>query len=205
MPCILPGLGVGGDCLGVERRRVDVHAGARLHDVDDDQADDQRDRADDLEVEQRQAAGLADLLHVLHAGDADDDGAEDDRRDDHLDQLDEAVAERLHRLAGLRAEVAEQDADDDRDDDLEVERLVERLAGSGPCPWCLLELEMPVSDAGREGLPVGVVARAHQRATGGVGKAHRARLRCERLELLPAPRSAAPAGCRAAAAGTGRR
>ena len=59
-------------------------------------------RADDLEVEQRQAAGLADLLHVLHAGDADHDGAEDDRRDDHLDQLDEAVAERLHRRAGLR-------------------------------------------------------------------------------------------------------
>ena len=36
--------GVGGDALGVERRRVDVHARARLHEVDDDQADDQRER-----------------------------------------------------------------------------------------------------------------------------------------------------------------
>ena len=35
--------GVGGDGLGVERRRVDVHARARLHQVDDHQADDQRD------------------------------------------------------------------------------------------------------------------------------------------------------------------
>ena len=66
------------DRLGVERRRVDVHAGAGLHDVDDDQPDDQRERADDLEIEQRQAAA-ADLLHVLHAGDAEHDGAEDDR------------------------------------------------------------------------------------------------------------------------------
>jgi hypothetical protein len=77
-------------------------------DVDDDQADDQRDGADDLEVQDRQAAGLADLLHVFHAGDADDDGAEDDRRDDHLDQLDEAVAQRLHRRAGFGVEMTQQ-------------------------------------------------------------------------------------------------
>ena len=46
----------------------------------DDQADDERERRDDLEVEQRLAADAADLLHVLHAGDAGDDGTEDDRR-----------------------------------------------------------------------------------------------------------------------------
>ena len=33
--CICAGLRVRGDRLGVERRRVDVHAGAGLHDVDD--------------------------------------------------------------------------------------------------------------------------------------------------------------------------
>src|SRR5439155_8665496 len=122
--------------LRVERGRVDVHAGTRLDEVDDDEPDDQRDGADDLEVQQREAAGLADLLHVLHTGDADDDGAEDDRRDDHLDQLDERVAERLHRLAGLRPEVAEDHADDDRGDDLEVQRLVDRLACHGPLLAC---------------------------------------------------------------------
>ena len=42
---LLAGLGgVGCDRLGVERCRVDVHAGAGLPQVDDDQADDQRER-----------------------------------------------------------------------------------------------------------------------------------------------------------------
>ncbi len=102
--------------------------GARLHDVDDDEADDERERAHDFEVEQRERAGLADLLHVLHAGDAEHDGAEDDRGDQHLDELDEAVAQRLHRLARLGHEVTEQDARRDRDEHLHVKRLVERDA-----------------------------------------------------------------------------
>ena len=111
------------DGRGVERGRIDVHAGAGRPDIDDDQADDEGDRADHLEIEHGQAAGLADLLHVFHAGDADDDGAEDDRRDDHLDQLDESVAQRLHRRAGFRIKMAEQDADRDGDQYLDVEAL----------------------------------------------------------------------------------
>ena len=126
-------LRVVGERLGVERRRIDVHADARLHEIDDRQADQQRHRTHHLEVQQRIAAGLADLLHVFHAGDAEHDGAEDDRGDDHLDQLDEAVAERLHRLAGRWIEVAEQHADHDRADDLEVERLVQRLPARRGC------------------------------------------------------------------------
>ena len=126
-------LGIGRDRLGVEGRGIDVHAGARPHDVDDHEPDDQSDRADDLEVDEREPSGLADLLHVLHAGDADHHGAEDDRRDDHLDELDEAVAERLHRRPGLGEEVAEQNAEDDGDDHLEVEALVEGLLLRGGC------------------------------------------------------------------------
>ena len=38
---------------------IDVHSGAGLQRVDDDQADDQRDGADHFEIEQRVAAGLA--------------------------------------------------------------------------------------------------------------------------------------------------
>ena len=125
----LPGLRVLRDRLGIEAGGIDVHPGAGLDDVHDHQTDDERERAHDLEVEQRVAAGLADRLHVLHAGDADDDRAEDDRRDDHLDELDEPVAEGLHRGAGLREEVPEQDADDDSDDHLEIERLVAPLLG----------------------------------------------------------------------------
>ena len=45
-----------------------------------------------------------------HAGDTGDDGQEDDGGDDHLHQLDETVADRLHRLAGPRREVTQQHA-----------------------------------------------------------------------------------------------
>ena len=42
---------VGGDAFGIERRRVHVHARTRLHDRDDDQSDDQRERGDHFEVQ----------------------------------------------------------------------------------------------------------------------------------------------------------
>ena len=51
------------------------------------------------EIGERLAGDAADLVQVAHAGDAGDHGQEDHRRDDHLDQLDEGVAERLQRLA----------------------------------------------------------------------------------------------------------
>ena len=89
--------------------------------------DDQRKRGHDLEIDQRLHADAADLLHVLHAGDAVHDGAEDDRRDEHLDQLDEPVAERLHRLAELRVEMTQQDAEHDRGKHLHIEMRVKRL------------------------------------------------------------------------------
>ena len=54
------------------------------------------ERGYDFKVEQRFAADAADLLHVLHPGDAGDHGAEDHQRDDHGDQADERVAQRLH-------------------------------------------------------------------------------------------------------------
>ena len=77
--CVVGALGVVGDGVGVERRRVGVEARARLEHVGDDQADGERERRDDLEIEQRLAADAADLLHVPGAGNAEDDGAEDDR------------------------------------------------------------------------------------------------------------------------------
>ncbi|RMS80623.1 C4-dicarboxylate transport protein [Pseudomonas savastanoi] len=78
---ILAGSDVSRDLGCVERADVDVHAGTRLNHVDHDQTDQQSDGRNDLEVQQRITAGLADRLHVLHAGDAADDGTEDDRRE----------------------------------------------------------------------------------------------------------------------------
>ena len=74
----------------------------------------ERQHRGELEVDQRAKPDAADLLHRAHLRDADDDRAEDDRRDQHLDELDEPVAERLHRRRALRIEEAEDDADRDR-------------------------------------------------------------------------------------------
>ncbi|MNY21175.1 hypothetical protein D3C86_1547040 [compost metagenome] len=124
---VLAGLGIGGDAAGIQGGRIDMHADARLDQVDDHQADDQGHGGDDLEIQQGDAAGLAHRLHVLHAGDAADHGTEDDRRDGHLDQLDEAITQRLHRRAGFRIEVAQRNADGDGDQHLDVQALVQRL------------------------------------------------------------------------------
>ena len=61
----------------------------------------------DLEVHERAQPDAADVLHRAHVRDADDDGREDDRRDQHLHELDEAVAERPHRRRALRRDEAE--------------------------------------------------------------------------------------------------
>ncbi len=86
---------IGCDLGSIKRADVDVHAGTRLDHVDHDQTDQQGDGRNDLEVQQRITTGLADRLHVLHAGDTADDRTEDDRRDNHLDQFDEPVTQRL--------------------------------------------------------------------------------------------------------------
>ena len=124
---VFTGGDVGRHFGSIQGRDVDVHAGARLHHVDHDQANQQGDGGNDFEVQQRVAAGLADRLHALHASDAADHGTEDDRGDDHFDQLDKAVTQWLEGHAGLRVEVAEQDTDNDCDDHLEIQGFVDWL------------------------------------------------------------------------------
>ncbi|MGY3456185.1 hypothetical protein ACVWW5_001635 [Bradyrhizobium sp. LM3.4] len=54
-------------------------------------------------------------------------GAEDHRRDHHLDQRYEAVAERLQGLAEIGVEIADEHPEHDRDQNLDVEDLVPGL------------------------------------------------------------------------------
>src|SRR5664279_5457829 len=68
---------------------------ARAHQISDQQPDDKRERGDDLEIDQRLDADAPDFPGILNMRYAGNHGAEDDRRNHHLDQLDEAVAERL--------------------------------------------------------------------------------------------------------------
>src|SRR5205823_12606526 len=67
----------------------------------------------------------ADLLDVLHAGDTGDHRAEDHRGDDHLDQFDEAVSQRLHRGGQARIIDAQQDTDNNREQYLDIKDFIE--------------------------------------------------------------------------------
>ena len=113
--------------LGIEAGGIDVQAGAGLDQVADDEADDQRQRREAQEIDHRLAGDAPDLLHVGHAGDAGRDRQEDHRRDDHLHQLDEGIAERLQGGALFRPEMAEQDARRDGEQHLHIEMLVKLL------------------------------------------------------------------------------
>jgi len=53
-----------------------------------------------------------------------DDDAEHDRRDDHRDELEKAIAEYLEALREVRRIDADQNAEDRGDQDLEKERMV---------------------------------------------------------------------------------
>ena len=117
---------IGGHRSLIKRVRINVHSDARLNRVHNDETDDEGNGRNNLEIEQRQPAGLADLLHVLHAGNAGHDCAEDHGSDDHFDEADEAVAERLHLSTDIRCKEAQKDADDNGADNLKVQHLVNR-------------------------------------------------------------------------------
>ena len=100
---------------------------SRLENLSNKQAHREREGRDHLEIDQRLQPNPADALEVAHRGDAVDHGAKDHRRDHHLDQCDEAVAERLQFLAEIGKEIADENAECDRDQDLDVEDLVPGL------------------------------------------------------------------------------
>ena len=52
------------------------------------------------------------------AGDPDDDGRENQRRDDRFDQVKEDVAQKINRVPPIRPEPADHAADDQADHDL---------------------------------------------------------------------------------------
>ena len=122
-----------GDGIGIERRRVDIESPARLQNFPDDEPNGERQRRYGFEIDEGLDADPADLLEVAHRADAVHDRAEDDRPDHHLDEGDEAVAERLERNARVRKVVPDQDADGDGDQNLDVENGVPGASTRGRC------------------------------------------------------------------------
>lgn len=103
------------------RIRVEAETFARLDQVAHTQADSQSDGGHDDEVDQGQATGLAHRRGGADGTDAEDDGAEDDRADNHLDQRDERVADRLELHCEVRGNETKGDASDHGNDDANVE------------------------------------------------------------------------------------
>ena len=110
-----------GDGGGIEAGEVDIHPLPRPPEIDHYEAEDEGERCDGFEVEDGLEGHPPGSAHVLHPGDAVHDGAEYHRGDEHLDQLDEAVAERLHGLAGVGRDEAEGDTGERAGEDLEPE------------------------------------------------------------------------------------
>ena len=114
------------DARRIDVGEVDIHAGAGLEHIDGNEPDDERDGRQDLEIDQRLQRDAADAGHVRHAGDAVHHGAENDRRDEDADRLDECVAERLHLRAERGIAFAERDAERHRHQYQEPELQIER-------------------------------------------------------------------------------
>jgi hypothetical protein len=131
-------LGRGGAGFGVEgilgeRRGIDVQAGAWLDQVPHRQAENQGEKGGRREVGQRLDAYPAYRLYVADCRDAGDDHQEDQRGDDHLDELDEAVPKRPEPCADVRPGVADQDTGDDCHQNLEEQGLIKRLLRRRGC------------------------------------------------------------------------
>ena len=103
-----------------------MHSYAGLADVHNEQPHDEGNGGNHFKVKQRKAPGLTDLFHVFHAGDTGHHRTENHRSDDHLDEFDEAVTERLHHCAPVRRKIAEQHAAHNGADHLKIKDLVNR-------------------------------------------------------------------------------
>ncbi len=68
----------------------------RLHDIDRREAEQHRQRADDLKIDQGPQSQPSQPVHVLDCAQAVHHGEEHDRPDQHAQQRHESVAERLH-------------------------------------------------------------------------------------------------------------
>lgn len=114
-----------------------MHTRARSDRIDDHKTDDESNRRNRFEVKQREAARFADLLHVFHAGNTRHNGTEDHGGNDHFDETNKAVAERLHRSSDVGSRHAEPDTDQDRANDLEIKNFVDGSALCGLACHCV--------------------------------------------------------------------
>src|SRR5205814_10082512 len=102
--------------VGVTGGKSDAAAG--LGEVNDGEPDEERGGRDDFEVDERFRAHAPDFFQRAAAGDPDDDGGENQRRDDGLDEVEEDVAQEVNGVPPIGPEIADRAADDEADEDL---------------------------------------------------------------------------------------
>src|SRR5256714_15511586 len=105
-----------GELLPLLCRRMDRHADARLDEVGGAEPDEQRDRRDDLEIDDGFERETADALHVVAVSrDPDDERAKYDRHEDRLDHPQEDRRQRLQRHRERRKSPTDDNANHHRD------------------------------------------------------------------------------------------
>ena len=120
---------VGRNRLAIECGGVHIHTHTGLDDIDHDHPDDQSDSREHFKVQQRLCAHPPCFSNVAHAGNANHDGAEDHRGQQHLDELDEGVAQWLHLGSDRRPEVPHGDANTDAKQHLDIQLAVQGCLG----------------------------------------------------------------------------
>ena len=73
-----------------------------MTDIDRNHADEQRDRGNHLEIDQALQTDASNTPQISVPGDSRDESSEDQRRDDHLDQSQENIAEQADVLGNVR-------------------------------------------------------------------------------------------------------
>src|ERR1700751_591867 len=104
--------------------RIDVKTGSGRQEIYDNQPDEKGECRNQLKVDQRLYADPSEFLEIGDRGDAMNHRAKNDRRDDHLDQVDESVPQRFQAFAKIGKLVSDQNAEKDRDQYLDVENRI---------------------------------------------------------------------------------
>jgi hypothetical protein len=128
---LMRGGGILGNRSRVQRRGVDVQSTTRLDHIGDNKADDQGEGREKEEIGEGLARHPPNLPEIPHSGDARGDRQKDHRGDDHLDQFDKGVTQRLQAFAEIRPEMTNGPARHDRQQHNEVQAAIERLAHRG--------------------------------------------------------------------------
>ncbi len=102
-----------------------------MEEVDNDEADDESQRGNNFKIEKRFEADATDFLEITHLRNADHDGAEDDRCEQHANQFDECVGERFEIVTGSGEKATDGNAKDEAEKHLEIKVSIKRLACEG--------------------------------------------------------------------------